>query len=187
MKLPHLSDALVATSRRAHYTVDEILIGTFKCTTFFTMRYTLILTSEKLLPFSSHEIHLFARSAPIACGCSKPEIRISWPNSVNALYHNCPGLLARVLWMQSFYWRCRLDTASRYVKFVSLFRHSPWMPLEPTGIDSLLVAFSTPSISRGMYFYLATVKAMGTSDINCTVCVTEIIHQCELLGTNIHH
>ncbi len=145
-----------------------------------------------MLPFSSHEIHFFAYRAPIAYGWRKLEIRISWPNSVNALYHNCPGLLARVLWMQSFYWRCRLDTASRYVKVFFIFSVIPplvwpWMPLESTGINSLLVAFSKPSISRGIYYYLASVNAMDTSDIHCTVCATEIIHQCELLGTNIHH
>ncbi len=58
----------------------------------------------------------------------------------------------------------------------------PGIQLQPTGTDSFLVVFSTPSISKGIDHYLANIKAINASDIHCIVSATNKIHQCELLG-----
>ncbi len=79
-----------------------------------------------------------------------------------------------------------MDTSNRYVKVISSSVIPPLVlpgiQLQPTGTDSFLVVFSTPSISKGIDHYLAKVKAINTSDIRCKVSATNKIHQCELLG-----
>ncbi len=56
------------------------------------------------------------------------------------------------------------------------------MQLDPTGTESILVSFLTPSITEGIDHYLAKLQAVNTSDIHCRVGATEEPHDFELLG-----